>query len=270
MADNFETPQSRNEALLQDILGAENPIGEPQSRNEAILTAILEGLDEIPAPYVDPPQSRIEELLVELWKNGGGGSATLIEKSITENGDYDASDDDADGYSVVHVSVPAPENKFKSLVDRTIQTVTADDLQGVTVIGDYRFYECTALTSVEVPNGVTSVGRACFQESGRLVSVTFPSSGFTAIGNYAFYFCRSISNIVLPASITTIGNHAFAYCDGAQYIKILATTPPTLDNADAFNNTNCPIYVPAESVTAYQQATNWSAVASRIQAIPTT
>ena len=235
MADNFGEPQSRNEAILQNILGAENEIEEPKSRNEAILQAILYNLDAIPAPYVAPPQSRIEELLVEIWENGGG-----------------------------------QDDKFKSLVDRTIQTVTADDLQGVTVIGDYRFYGCPALTSVEIPNGVTSVGRACFQESGRLVSVTFPSSGFTAIGNYAFYFCRSISNIVLPASVTIIGNHAFAYCDGAQYIKILATTPPTLDNADAFNNTNCPIYVPAESVTAYQQATNWSAVASRIQAIPTT
>lgn len=38
--------------------------------------------------------------------SGSGGSATLITKSITANGDYAAFDDDADGYSSVHVAVP--------------------------------------------------------------------------------------------------------------------------------------------------------------------
>ena len=42
------------------------------------------------------------------------------------------------------------------------------------------------------------------------------------------------------------------------------------ENSNAFDNTNnCPIYVPAESVSAYQSAPNWSTHASRIQAIPT-
>lgn len=38
----FDAPQSRNEAILQNILGAENVLGEPQSRIEALLMAILE------------------------------------------------------------------------------------------------------------------------------------------------------------------------------------------------------------------------------------
>jgi len=58
----FEAPQSRNEALLQNILGAENPVEAPQSRNEAILQAAL-GYD---VDYPTEPESRIEELLLEL------------------------------------------------------------------------------------------------------------------------------------------------------------------------------------------------------------
>lgn len=46
MAD-FENPQSRNEAILQNMLGAENPLGEPLSRIEALLMQVLEVLQNI-------------------------------------------------------------------------------------------------------------------------------------------------------------------------------------------------------------------------------
>ena len=39
---NFEQPQSRNEAILQNMLGAQNELVPPQSRIEALLQAILE------------------------------------------------------------------------------------------------------------------------------------------------------------------------------------------------------------------------------------
>ena len=41
---NFEAPQSRNEAILQNILGADNELLEPQSRIEILLQALLEEL----------------------------------------------------------------------------------------------------------------------------------------------------------------------------------------------------------------------------------
>lgn len=42
MSDKFDAPQSRNEAILQNILGANNTLGEPQSRIEALLMQLLE------------------------------------------------------------------------------------------------------------------------------------------------------------------------------------------------------------------------------------
>ena len=56
---DHEAPQSRNEAILQNILGEHNELLEPQSRNEAILQAILYG-----DSYTEEAQSRIEELLL--------------------------------------------------------------------------------------------------------------------------------------------------------------------------------------------------------------
>ena len=80
---------------------------------------------------------------------------------------------------------------------------------------------------------------------------------------------RDITSLSIPDGTTKIGYGAFYNCSRLTSVTIKATTPPTLTSG-AFNDTNnCPIYVPAESVDAYKTATNWSAYADRIQAIPT-
>ncbi len=58
-------------------------------------------------------------------------------------------------------------------------------------------------------------------------------------------------------------------CNAVTGVTSLATTPPTV-GARAFPLNNCPIYVPAESVEAYQTATSWvnQGFASRVVAIP--
>ena len=47
MADGFDNPQSRNEAILQNMLGANNELGDPLSRIEALLMQVLETLQNI-------------------------------------------------------------------------------------------------------------------------------------------------------------------------------------------------------------------------------
>lgn len=61
-------PESRNEALLGDILGESNEFGEPQSANEAILQNML-GANNV----IREPQSRIESMLKEILDGGGMG-----------------------------------------------------------------------------------------------------------------------------------------------------------------------------------------------------
>lgn len=70
---------SRNEDLLENILGGSNEYGEPLSRNEAILQNILGEQNELL-----PPVSRIETLLLQLKDAMPSG-----EIEITENGEYD-------------------------------------------------------------------------------------------------------------------------------------------------------------------------------------
>ena len=145
-----------------------------------------------------------------------------------------------------------------------LTSVTIPD--SVTTVGSRVFSGCTSLLSVTIGSGVTSIGLGVFDGCTSLTSVTIPDS-VTYIGNYAFSNCRSLSSITIPDSVTTIGEYAFFYCSGLTSVTVNATTPPTLVDTNAFEDTNnCPIYVPAASVSAYQSA--WSAYSSRIQAIP--
>lgn len=124
----------------------------------------------------------------------------------------------------------------------------------------------TYITSVEIPNSVTSIANNAFLSCRNLTSVTIPS-GVTSINYSTFEGCSSLTSMEIPSGVTSIYNKAFYDCGSLTSISINAIVPPTLGSY-VFNYTNCPIYVPSESVEAYKTATNWSAYADRIQPIP--
>lgn len=135
----------------------------------------------------------------------------------------------------------------------------------VTSIGNGVFSSCSSLTSCTIGSGVTSIGQFAFDNCSGLTSITIPNS-VTSIGVFAFQSCVSLTSVTIGSGVTSIGIYAFNYCTGLTSITVNAITPPTL-GAYAFDYTNnCPIYVPAGSISAYQSA--WSMYASRIQAIP--
>ena len=125
----------------------------------------------------------------------------------------------------------------------------------------------TDLASVEIGDCVTSIGGNAFSNCSGLTSVTI-GSGVTTIGDGVFFACKSLTDVIIPESVSNIGMSVFNHCTSLASITCLATTPPKL-NIWSFDDTdNCPIYVPAQSVSAYKSAARWSTYASRIQAIP--
>ena len=78
---------------------------------------------------------------------------------------------------------------------------------GVTTIGDLAFCNCKNLTSVTIPSTVTDIGNA-FTNCQNLPSITIPSS-VTSIEANAFNNCKKLSSINIPSSVIYIGTRAF-------------------------------------------------------------
>ena len=89
----------------------------------------------------------------------------------------------------------------------------------VTGIGYAAFWNCTGLTSIDIPNSVTSIGVGAFEGCTGLTSIVIPNR-VTEIGNYAFYECAGLTSIVISNSVTTIGLYAFYGCTGLTSIVI--------------------------------------------------
>ena len=84
---------------------------------------------------------------------------------------------------------------------------------------NYTFYECLSLTSITIPDSVTTIGDDTFYECSSLTSITIPDS-VTSIGYRAFSGCSSLTSITIPAKVENIGGASFGYCSSLKSIEI--------------------------------------------------
>ena len=86
-------------------------------------------------------------------------------------------------------------------------------------IGNYAFSNCSSLSSITIPGGVTSIGSNAFRSCSSLSSITIPG-GVTSIESGAFNNCSSLSSITIPGGVTSIGTTAFNNCNSLSSITI--------------------------------------------------
>lgn len=98
-----------------------------------------------------------------------------------------------------------------------VTSVTIPD--SVTSIRDSAFLFCSQLTNISIPNSVTAIGSFAFDGCTKLESITLPSS-LSTIQSYAFYNCGNLKTIRIPVSVTSIENDAFAGCSQLTTIHI--------------------------------------------------
>ena len=154
------------------------------------------------------------------------------------------------GNSCVNCGQPASEGLDMVLISEGEYTVsgigtctdteiliptTYNDLPVVSVEAS-AFLNNTAITSVVLPDGITSIGENAFNGCESLTSVTFgKNSQLSSIGPGAFNYCYSLESITIPESVTSIGSDAFYYCYGLRSVTFGENSQLTSIGDGAFN-----------------------------------
>ena len=139
------------------------------------------------------------------------------------------------------------------------------------------FANCTALTAIEIPASVETIGESAFQGCSNLTTVTFEKGsqlktiggGYYSFSSYhyyygAFYELEKLMTVDMSActQVETIGKYAFGNDFELRLFKIGTETPPTCENG-AFIGTNYSVLkVPSGCADAYKAATGWKNFAS--------
>ena len=140
------------------------------------------------------------------------------------------------------VAVVNGNNELTGAIAIPATVMNGSNTYSVTSIGKYAFYWCE-LTSINIPNSVTSIGYGAFSGCSRLTSISIPvsceasiatgalagctgltsitiPSSVTSIDSAAFYGCSGLTSINIPSGVTSIGNYAFSECSGLTSINI--------------------------------------------------
>lgn len=120
-----------------------------------------------------------------------------------------------------------------------------NDVSGDVVIPSEAKYYRHYFKVIEIPT-------AAFSGCSGITSVTIPD-GITSIGYHAFSNCTGLTSVTIPNSVTDIGGDAFARCTGLKEVTILNPTPPNADRSSFDDNTykNATLYVPEEAYETY-------------------
>lgn len=129
---------------------------------------------------------------------------------------------------------------YAFLNNTNMSSLSFDNSDFLTEIGDSAFAGCTNITDLVLPVSIKKLNFGCFQNCTSLMDLTIYAS-INTIPNQAFYNCTALNNVNIHNNITTIGNFAFANCTSLK--KIVLSKNVTSIAASAFkNDTDLTIY----------------------------
>ena len=129
------------------------------------------------------------------------------------------------------ITIPSSVKYIKGSVFSNCPDITAVTLpEGLLELGGYAN---TSITSIKIPDSVTSIPYRAFYGCKELAEINIPES-VTSIGDSAFYGCSSLMRVVIPDNVESIGKEAFSKCASLQTLT-LPTSLKTFGEAKSLN-----------------------------------
>ena len=145
--------------------------------------------------------------------------------------------------------------------------------EGTRLLADCAFDGCSSLTSVTIPNSITSIGNGAFRNCSSLTSVTIPNS-VMSIGNYAFGGCSSLRSVTIGNSVTSIEDEVFYNCSSLTSITIpnsvTSIGSSAFEGCSALTSITIPESVTSIGSNAFSNCSSLTSVTCKATTPPTT
>ena len=128
----------------------------------------------------------------------------------------------------------------------------------VTTIPERAFYGCSSLTNINLPASISSIGAYAFYECSSITGAIVIPAAMTTISEYAFYSCSSITSVTIPESITSIGAKAFNWCTSLATVNFNATNCTMMQYYS-----NCPVFYNCTALTTLNIGSNVTTIPER-------
>lgn len=234
-----ETAVEGTETLPEEVPAEESPSEEAAPRSQtdsgtcgdnltwtldAEGTLTISGTGEMSSDPWNPYRSDIKKVVIEsgvtsicdeAFRNCTGMTSVTIPESITLIGTYAF----MRCTSLASVTIPKNVTMSGSVFGYCKLLTSAGPIGGdydyqfgwTEAIPSNAFAECSNLTSVTIPESVTSIGKSAFRGCSKLQSITIPEN-VMSIGASAFWHCISLLTVNIPKGVTSIQDFTFGGC----------------------------------------------------------
>ncbi len=152
-----------------------------------------------------------------------------------------------------NIKVPERPHKFYNYDDPSSVIIP----EGVTMIDNATFNNCKDIKTVSIPASVRFIGGSAFDGCSELESVNIPDS-LKTIDPCVFRGCSSLTAVIIPAGVTRIQAGAFMGCSALTSVTCNNPTPPIIfETSFGSSCDKATLYVPKGSKQAYQSAEYW-------------